>query len=399
MRTKICRGLFLMLSVGFILVSCGRYSGVPAKYHTLLDQAFEKAGENRAVLEDVLNKTPRGQREGMAFLIAYMPQKDLTTINGDLLLKNIELAYKAKNSFPWGKTIPKELFLNYILPYANAGETRDDWREDFYKRFEPYVRDCKTLEEAVYAINKSAHGELGVEYSTARRRADQSPTESLEIMIASCTGLSILLTDAFRSVGIPSRLAGTVWVDDRGNHTWSEVWMSDKWYFTEYYYPGQLDDAWFLADAGKAIPGDPRYGVVAGSYEPTGEEYTLPWDRRAGQVYAIDVSQRYIDIYKDLYADKMADGNHTTLKVRMFTNRKDQSKSESRIKVNVDIFCGADQIAGGSTAGPRQDMNDVLEFLVEKNKEYTLKYFPEGESREYKVFVGEDPGEAILYLK
>lgn len=50
-------------------------------------------------------------------------------------------------------------------------------------------------------------------------------------------------------------------------------------------------------------------------------------------------------------------------------------KSDDRVAANVDIFCGKDQIGGGRTAGPTQDMNDVLEFMVEKNKVYTLNYF------------------------
>lgn len=393
---KMRLSILLLTTMSLFLASCSKYPGVPTEYHSLLDSALVKAGENRVEMEKALDLTPRSQREGMAFLISYMPENDLTSLSAAFLLKNTELAYRAKERFPWGDSIPKDLFLNYVLPYFNAGETRDEWREEFYNRFAPYVESCQTLEEAVYAINENAHAELKVEYSTARRRADQSPGESLEIMIASCTGLSILLTDAFRAVGIPSRLAGTIWVDDRGNHTWTEVWMGDKWYFTEYYYPGELDNAWFLADAGKSVPGDEKYAVVAGSYAPTGELYTLPWHWRGGKVYGYDVSQRYVDIYQKVYADKMADGNHTLLRVKMFKDKRHTTRSEDRIKVNIDIFQGKEQIGGGSTAGPTQDMNDVLTFLVEKNKSYTLKYFPDGQSLEKEIYVGDNETEVVL---
>ena len=57
--------------------------------------------------------------------------------------------------------------------------------------------------------------------------------------MASCTGLSILLVDALRSVGIPARFAGTAsWHDDRGNHSWTEVRLDDGWHFTEFYQLG-----------------------------------------------------------------------------------------------------------------------------------------------------------------
>lgn len=381
-----------------ILVSCGgTYSGIPKQYRPLLDQALERAGGNRAELEKAIREAPRKQKEGVAFLIAYMPEHDLTTMTGDYLLKNTDLAYQARERFAWTKSIPDSLFLNDVLPYANAGETRDDWRGDFYNRFAPYVENCGTLEDAVRAIAENAHRELGVEYNTARRRADQSPTESLEISIASCTGLSILLTDALRSVGIPSRLAGTIWHDDRGNHTWSEAWIDGKWYFMEYYFE-DLDRAWFLADAGKATPGDPRKAILAASYKPAGDSVQLAWNVRAGKVPGYDVSRRYIEIYRDIFKDKMTDGNHTILKVKMFESPACYPQSDGRVRVNVDIFQGADQIGGGSTAGPTQDMNDVLEFIVEKSKEYTLKYFPAGQSREASVQVGDQPGEITLYV-
>lgn len=392
--SAICAVLFTAL-----LVSCGGpYSGIPKQYHPLLDAALEKAGENRAELEKAITEIPRKQKEGMAFLIAYMPERDLTTLTGDYLLKNVELAYVARDRFAWAKSVPDSIFFNDVLPYANAGETRDDWREDFYMRFSPYVENCKTLEEAVFAVAKNAHPELEVEYSTARRRADQSPTESLEISIASCTGLSILLTDAFRSVGIPSRLAGTIWHDDRGNHTWSEAWIDGQWYFLEYYFE-DLDRAWFLADAGKATVGDPRKAILAASYKPTGKLVRLAWNGRAGEVPGYDVSQRYIDIANEVFSGKLADGNHTVLKVKAYTDKKNTSRSEDRVKVMVDAFKGeTEQIGGGSTAGPTQDMNDVLEFIVEKNKEYTLKYFPPGQAKETKVTVGTEPMEVTLYV-
>ena len=51
-----------------------------------------------------------------------------------------------------------------------------------------------------------------------------------------------VLADAFRAVGIPSRVAGTpAWHDDRGNHNWNEVWVDGKWRFTEYYPQAGID--------------------------------------------------------------------------------------------------------------------------------------------------------------
>ena len=55
-----------------------------------------------------------------------------------------------------------------MLPYASLNEERDQWRADFYKRFAPYVENCKTLEEAIKAVNKNIRDEVKVDYNTAR---------------------------------------------------------------------------------------------------------------------------------------------------------------------------------------------------------------------------------------
>ncbi len=71
------KGVLLFLVAGLLSCSGSRYSGVPEKYHGLLDQALGKAGANRTELERALTEAPVEQKEGIAFLIAYMPDRDL----------------------------------------------------------------------------------------------------------------------------------------------------------------------------------------------------------------------------------------------------------------------------------------------------------------------------------
>ena len=392
------KNLFILL-LCCVCVSCAKYPGVPEKYHVLLDTALLKAGTNQAELEKALKDAAPEMKEGVAFLIAYMPERDLTSMKGDDLLSNVRLAYEARNRFAWAKSVPDSIFLNDVLPYASMNETREDWRADFYKRFAPYVENCKTLGEAIAAVNRNIRDEVKVDYNTAREKPDQSPFESMRQNMASCSGLSILLTDAFRAVGIPSRIVGTAnWHDNRGNHNWCEVWLDGKWYFTEY-YPNELDRSWFLADAGKADPNDRMHAIWATSFKPTGESFPLVWDFNIKYVPALNVTRRYLDIYTQVYNEQLEGGSHVKMKVSMYKDKRNTRKSDDRVAANVDIFCGKDQIGGGRTAGPKQDMNDVLEFVVEKNKEYTLYYFDkDGKWVGENVKVKEKPVEVKLHL-
>src|SRR5207253_8106271 len=140
-----------------------------------------------------LTGVPKDQRKGMAFLVANMPDADLTSLKADFLLTNTDLAYKARAAVPWGKDIPEAVFLNDVLPYANVDERRDDWRKEFYDLCLPLVKECKTPSEAAQKLNRELFPKLKLKYSTERRAPNQSPRESIEQGKASCTGLSIVL--------------------------------------------------------------------------------------------------------------------------------------------------------------------------------------------------------------
>ena len=388
----------------FLLSLCfgacaSHYEGVPEKYHPLLDQAFAKSGSNKEVLKTALEQCDSAGKEGMAFLISYMPEHDLQNISAELLKENVEYAYKARHTFPWAATVPDSIFLNEVLPYVSLNETREHWRKDFYERFSKYVVNCQTIFEAIDSVNRNIRDEVVVDYNTKREKPDQSPSESIRQGMASCSGLSILLTDAFRAVGIPSRIAGTPnWHDNRGNHNWCEVWADGEWYFTEY-YPNRLNMAWFLADAGKADGKDKQHAIYASSFKPTGISFPLVWDENIEYVPAENVTDRYVAIYDNYVAAIRSDGNHVQVKLMMFKDNQCTLNSDDRVEANVDVFCGTEQIGGGRTAGPTKDMNEVLEFMLEKNKTYTFKYADaQGANRDVDIQVSDEPQEVRLYM-
>ena len=400
-NSLVMKHLLLILFLGLIACSDGRYNNIPEKYHNLLDKALATAGDNAIELQTALEKVPVEQKEGMAFLISYMPERDLKELTADFLLENSAYAYKAKEQFSWAKQIPDSIFFNEVLPYVSLNEKRENWRKEFFDRFSKYVVNCSDIFEAIDSVNQNVRDEVLVDYSTKRKKPDQAPFESMEQHLASCTGLSIILTDAFRAVGIPSRVAGTPnWHDERGNHNWTEVWANGKWYFTEYYFPGQLDNAWFFADAGKAIKNDREKAIYASSFKPTGISFPLVWDEDIKYVAAENVTDRYTELYKKHLESISTDGNHVSLRVMAFKNKNQNKESDDRVAVNLDIFEGSKQMGGGRTSGPTQDMNDVLTFALEKNKTYTIKYADsKGKLQEMKVKLDDKSSEVKIYME
>ena len=234
--------------------------------------------------------------ESIAYLLAFMPDRDLSTISGELLVGHVREAIEIRRTSPFCRDIPDEIFLNDVLPHAFVGESREFWRPALRERFAELAWSAPSQAEAVRRLDRELWAQMGVVYHPDKRpKTDQAPSETIDCGVASCTGLSILLASTCRSVGIPARLAGVpMWHDDSGNHTWIEVWDTGRWEFVEALGGEGYGKAWWLEKIAKANPADPLYTVWATSYRPTGTHFPLEWDPADQTIPSVDVSSRYL---------------------------------------------------------------------------------------------------------
>lgn len=236
----------------------------------------------------------RGERAAR-FLVDHMPDEDRSSLSAAFLVENLDFALRARDEFPWARNVPEEIFLNDVLPYAVFDEKRDPWRKEFYERSRELVKDAKSATEAAQALNRQLFNLIKVHYNTGRKRPNQSPKESMELGMATCTGLSIILVDACRSVGVPARAVGTpMWTNMRGNHTWIEIW-DGGWFFTgaDEYDKNGLNRGWFVGDASQAKADEARHAIYATSWKRDGLSFPLVWARESRRVAAVNVTARY----------------------------------------------------------------------------------------------------------
>jgi transglutaminase-like putative cysteine protease len=260
-----------------------------------VDKALARAGANRAELVQALQATPSEQRPGTVFLVVNMPDADLQSLRTDFLLENIALAYQSRREVAWGRQVPDDIFLNDVLPYANVDEARHPWRKQLHELCLPLVKECKTPAEAAHVLNSKLFPKLKVRFSTQRKKANQSPKETIEQGLASCSGLAILLCDACRSVAVPARFAGTpLWANKRGNHSWVEIW-DGRWHFAGAAEPDArgLDRAWFVGDAAQATKNSRVHAIYAASFKRTGVTFPLVWAPDRADVFAENVTDHY----------------------------------------------------------------------------------------------------------
>lgn len=326
-------------------------------------QAINKAGANRKQLLAALRQVPLEQREGMQFLIENMPDADLQTLSLKFLLQEVALAYAALHSAPWQGRIPSTIFLNDVLPYTCLNETRDASREALRQQSVPLIADCKTPTAAAQRLNQKLFPLLKVRYSTERKQADQSPLESMASGLASCSGLSILLVDACRSVGIPARVVGTpLWMNGRGNHTWVEIWDGD-WHFTGAAEPDAqgLDHGWFTGDAAQARGDMPQHAIYASSYQKTGLAFPLVWAPEIQWINAVNVTGRYA-----------AATPTATDKTRVLVKVLDPGGKRVAAKITISDAITHTVLFTGISKDETADTNDMIAFALPYTSQYKL---------------------------
>jgi pimeloyl-ACP methyl ester carboxylesterase len=307
------------------------------------------------------------------FLIQHMPAADKEKLDAAFLGTNLDLAFQARAEFPWAKQVPEEIFLNDVLPYAVFDETREAWRQDYLDKARPLVKDAKTATEAVQTLNREFFKVVNVHYNTGRKAPNQSPSESAALGKATCTGLSIILVDACRAVGIPARAVGTpLWANERGNHTWIEIWDGD-WHFTgaDEYDKDGLDRGWFVNDAAQAKADEPKYSIYATSWKKEGLSFPMVWAPGSTAVAAVNVTSRYAR--SPAPAAPVAN-----LGIRLFSQgRGDRLVAKLEVLDEMRKSLGHAETKAGTA-----DMNDMPRIPVKPGTRGLIRFTVDGITRE-----------------
>lgn len=225
------------------------------------------------------------------------PADDLRTLSGAFLNENAVYAVKSWQRAPWRHQISTRLFRDYILPFSCLDESRTPWRRMLYEKFADKVFRMKSASEAALWLDKNIFTALDVTYhATKRPKANQSVQESIDAKYASCTGLSIILAEACRAAGIPTRIVGVpVWSDLSGNHNWVEYW-DDQWVYQGASPSDPRGNDWVRDKVRKATNADKwEHSVLAAVHRPKDRYFQLVWAPLDDRVPAVNITGFYND--------------------------------------------------------------------------------------------------------
>ena len=191
------------------------------------------------------------ETEALKFLYAYMPYSDLADYDGEFFLNQVKYAFKARDFFSWGKTIPEDIFRHFVLVYRVNNENLDTARMFIFNEIKDRIKDM-SMYDAALEVNHWCHEKVCYRAADARTSA---PLATIRTSFGRCGEESTFTVTALRAVGIPARQCYTPrWAHTDDNHAWVEVWVDGKWYFLGACEPdAKLDMGWFAAPSTRCM--------------------------------------------------------------------------------------------------------------------------------------------------
>ena len=307
------RAVYFMVMV-FVLSSCHK--------NKQLDWALEQAGDNRPVLEQVLEhyKNNEEKRRAAEFLIANMPfyqgksVKEIDTIkavrrdmflhedfskekmkewkrrhwtpvryapdsrlmSAELLIENIDYAFKAWMERPWNTHYSFEEFCEYILPYRLFDEPLEAWRKRYYDKYTPILdslyrgTDVVEAGRLLAAYLKDEGYFFGYNFDISHI----GPSFLFEYRTGYCADFCDVVAYVFRSVGIPIAIDRYLQSpSNNSTHSWNAI----------------------VDTTGRAVP----FNYT----DKPNIRRDVPMDRKSGKVYRYCFGlqkEKYKGLYKDL---------------------------------------------------------------------------------------------------
>ncbi len=190
-----------------LAISCsGQHLINDTGYRRLVDSAFierQDLAANRAKeLFSVFNRSLSDrQTEALKFLFAFMPLSDLADYTGEFFLANVDISLRALDESPWGKDIPEELFLHYVLPCRVNNENLDSFRIVCFDEIMNRVKNHSIIDAAL-EINHWCHEKVSYQAADIRTSAPMSTILSAR---GRCGEESTFTVAALRTAGIPAR--------------------------------------------------------------------------------------------------------------------------------------------------------------------------------------------------
>ena len=154
---------------------------------------------------------------------------DCKRIRAEFLVKNIDLAFRIRDTVPWGHKISFDQFCEYVLAYRFNHEAVQEWRQyyqDKYRKMLDTLRydSCHQLASRMHQFTPKMYNLSYFYEYPFDFLIDQTETGQL----GSCVHIAIYRAQVMRAAGIPTAIDFTSnWGNRGGGHTWNTILMEN----------------------------------------------------------------------------------------------------------------------------------------------------------------------------
>ncbi len=152
---------------------------------------------------------------------------DIETITADLIIANIDYAFKAWREKPWARGLSFQQFCEYVLPYRGSNEPLENWRGYFWDKFgriEDEIEDSSDPIEAAAIINDDIKSWFKFDERYYFHPTDEGLAEMLETRMGRCEDMTNLSIFAMRANGLAVTSDYTPhWANTGNNHAWNAI--------------------------------------------------------------------------------------------------------------------------------------------------------------------------------
>lgn len=199
--------------------------------------------------------TPDQLKRWEKFSFINLPRKDdLRSVSADMLIENIDLAFKQWKERPWNRDLSFDDFCELILPYSISDDQPVKWRRlyaDHYNHILDSIYQGSDVIEAALVMLKHIQNEKWI-YNDQLLTPHRTATNLFHNRVGFRRDWCDLLIYAMRSCGIPVTTDNILFSPDN-HHSYQWVVVRDP--ITSDYYPIGFDD--YIPDRSRR-PSSPR---------------------------------------------------------------------------------------------------------------------------------------------
>lgn len=186
--------------------------------------------------------TPEQLKRWEKFSLINLPRKDdLRSVSAEMLIENIDLAFKQWKERPWNKDLSFDDFCELILPYTISDDQPVRWRRMYAEHYN-HVLDSlyqgSDVLEAALVLLKHIESQKWI-YNDQLITPHRTATNLFNNRVGFRRDWCDLLVYAMRSCGIPVTTDNILFSPDN-NHSYQWIVVRDP--ITSEYYPVGLDD-------------------------------------------------------------------------------------------------------------------------------------------------------------